>query len=239
MTPSTDKPVAFITGAYRGLGLESARQLAAQGYRVILGMRDPAKGESALAELRASGADASIVTIDVTDDASVQAAAETITRDFGRLDVLINNAGVFLEMASNASALDGDLDVIMNTINLNALGALRTARAFHPLLKASETARIVNVSSEMGSLAGMQGMYPGYRLSKAAMNGVTRMLATELRRDKIKVNSVCPGWVKTEMGGQSAPRELPEGGASIVWAATLGDDGPTGGFFRDGQPIAW
>lgn len=239
MTASNFQPVALITGANRGLGLESARQLAAQGYRVILGMRDPGKGEAALAELKATGADASILALDVADDASVAAAAAQVTNDFGRLDVLVNNAGVYLEKTGGVSALESGIETIMQTIDINAIGALRTARAFHPLLAASKHGRIVNVSSGMGSLEEMQGMYPGYRLSKAAMNGVTRMLASELASDNIKVNSVCPGWVKTDMGGANAERELPQGGASIVWAATLGEDGPTGGFFRDGEPIPW
>jgi NAD(P)-dependent dehydrogenase (short-subunit alcohol dehydrogenase family) len=156
---------------------------------------------------------------------------------FGKLDVLVNNAAILYDSWQRAAS--ADLETVREAFETNTLGAWRMCQAFLPLLRQSEHARVVNVSSESGSLSSMGGGTPAYSVSKAALNALTRMLADELSAARILVNSVCPGWVATEMGGPGAPRTVGEGAAGIVWAATLPDDGPTGGFFRDGEPLSW
>jgi NAD(P)-dependent dehydrogenase (short-subunit alcohol dehydrogenase family) len=172
--------------------------------------------------------------LDVDDEATIEAVAADVARREGRLDVLVNNAAIHYDTWQ--SAADADLQVVTEALETNLLGAWRCVEAFLPLLRASRHGRIVNVSSEGGSLASMGGGIPAYRVSKAALNALTRMLADELRSDGILVNSVCPGWVATDMGGPGG-RPVSEGAASVVWAVDLPDDGPTGGFFRDGQPV--
>jgi NAD(P)-dependent dehydrogenase (short-subunit alcohol dehydrogenase family) len=225
--------VALVTGAARGIGLEVARQLAARGDTVLLGARDPQRGEAAARELEG---DVRVVQLDVADDASVAGAASAIAEDPGRLDVLVNNAAIHYDTWQ--SAADVDLAVVHEALETNLFGAWRVARAVMPLLRRSEHPRIVNVSSGAGALTGMGGGTPAYRTSKVALNALTRMLAAELRADAVLVNSVCPGWVATDMGGRGG-RPVADGAAGIVWAATLPDDGPTGGFFRDRRPVAW
>jgi NAD(P)-dependent dehydrogenase (short-subunit alcohol dehydrogenase family) len=232
--------VALITGAYRGLGLETGRQLAERGYSVILTGRDPARGSEAAETLRRQGGDVRFQYLDVTDEPSIQALAAYLRGQFPRLDVLVNNAGIYpdAEYSSGAaSAFVADLDTVRRGLETNTLGALRMCQVMIPLMAGS--GRVVNVSSGMGQLTEMNGCFPGYRLSKTALNAVTRIFADELGETAVKVNSVCPGWVRTDMGGPDAPRSVAEGAAGIVWAATLPDTGPTGGFFRDGLPIPW
>ena len=227
---STDGvPVALVTGANRGIGLEVCRQLAQRGYRVVLGARDPAKGARAARQV---GGDISPVALDVADPESVAAAAASLDR----LDVLVNNAAILYDTWQRG--VDADLDQVREAFETNVLGAWRVTQAVLPRLRASTAGRIVNVSSGAGALTDMGGGTPAYRTSKAALNALTRILAAELRGDRILVNSVCPGWVATDMGGAGG-RPVADGAAGIVWAATLPDDGPTGGFFRDGRPIAW
>jgi NAD(P)-dependent dehydrogenase (short-subunit alcohol dehydrogenase family) len=236
VTPDrTDRPLALVTGANRGIGYEVCRQLAGLGYEVILGSRDPAKGDAAAARLRGDGTVVTPLGLDVADDASVTAAAETITREHGRCDVLVNNAAV--DYDTDQRAISADLERVHRAFETNVFGAWRTAQALLPLIRRSRHGRIVNVSSESGSLAGMSGGTPGYSVSKAALNALTRVLAAELRADGVLVNAVCPGWTATDMGGGGRP--IPDGAASVVWAVTLPDDGPTGGFFRDGRPLPW
>ncbi|HZC74207.1 MAG TPA: SDR family oxidoreductase [Jatrophihabitans sp.] len=232
---STREPVAVVTGGNRGIGLEVCRQLADLGYRTVLGARDAEKGRRAAAALGSSGRVVA-TQLDVSDDASVTAAADWVTNRFGRCDALINNAAIHYDTWQRATS--ADLSVVREAIETNLLGAWRTALAFLPLLRAAPHARIVNVSSEGGSLASMAGGTPAYSVSKAALNALTRTLAGELRRTGILVNAICPGWTATDMGG-SAGRPVREGAASVVWAVTLPDDGPTGGFFRDGRPVPW
>jgi NAD(P)-dependent dehydrogenase (short-subunit alcohol dehydrogenase family) len=196
---------------------------------VLLGARDPAKGARAARRL---GGAISPVELDVADDASVRVA----TADLDRLDVLVNNAAILYDTWQ--SGVEADLDQVRAAFETNVLGAWRVAQATIPLLRRSPAGRIVNISSGAGALTAMGGGTPAYRTSKAALNALTRILATELRRDRILVNAVCPGWVVTDMGGGGG-RPVSEGAAGIVWAATLPDDGPTGGFFRDGRPIDW
>jgi NAD(P)-dependent dehydrogenase (short-subunit alcohol dehydrogenase family) len=229
--------VALVTGANRGIGLEVVRQLALLGFTTILGARDAQKGEEAASLLRQNGLEVIPVQLDVTEQQSIDAAKRLVEERFGKLDVLVNNAAILYDEWQRAES--ANLDTVREAFETNTLGAWRMCQAFIPLLRKSKHARIVNVSSESGSLAVMGGGTPAYSVSKAALNALTRMLADELRSSRVIVNSVCPGWVATEMGGPNAPRNVEEGAASVVWAATLPDGGPTGGFFRDGEPLAW
>ncbi|MGG6241172.1 SDR family oxidoreductase [Nodosilinea sp. AN01ver1] len=241
MNPQTSSPdkspaVALVTGANRGIGLEVARQLAQAGMTVILGSRDPAKGEAAAASMMQAGLEVLPQPLDVTVPDSVQRVAQVVEQRFGHLDVLINNAGILYDTWQQASS--ADLAVVQEAWDTNTLGPWRMAQAFLPLLKRSPHGRIVNVSSGAGALSSMGAGTPAYSTSKAALNAFTRLLAAELKGTGILVNSVCPGWVATDMGG-SGGRPVADGAASVVWAATLPDDGPTGGFFRDGKPLDW
>ena len=205
------------------------RQLAQRGHRVLLGSRDPAKGARAARQV---GGDITPVQLDVADPESVRAAAAGLDR----LDVLVNNAAILYD--SWQRGVDADLDQVREAFETNLLGAWCVTQACLPLLRRSSAARIVNVSSGAGALHDMGAGTPAYRTSKAALNALTRILAAELRRDGVLVNAVCPGWVATDMGGAGG-RPVQQGAAGIVWAATLPDEGPTGGFFRDGRPITW
>jgi NAD(P)-dependent dehydrogenase (short-subunit alcohol dehydrogenase family) len=223
--------VAVVSGANRGIGLQVARELGQSGMTVLLGARDMERGEAAAAELAGEGLDVRAVALDVTDQASVDALSASLER----VDVLVNNAGILPH--GLASELDPAVaDAAWQT---NALGAWRLALAVIPLMREQGWGRIVNVSSGAGSLADMSTYEPPYSVSKAAMNAITRVLAADLQGTGILVNSVCPGWVRTDMGGAIAPRSVQEGAASVLWAVRLPDDGPTGGFFRDGEPVPW
>jgi len=223
--------VAVVTGANRGIGREVARQLAERGLDVVIGARDEAKGRAAAGDV---GAD--FHPLDVADDGSVAAFAEWIGRRSGRVDVLVNNAAVHYDTGQRAA--DADLRLVAEAVEVNLLGAWRTTRALLPLMAAG--GRIVNVSSGAGSFGETDGAAgaPAYSVTKAALDMLTVKLAAELGRRGIKVNAVCPGWVATDMGGAGG-RPVPDGAAGVVWAATLPDDGPTGGFFRDGRRIPW
>jgi NAD(P)-dependent dehydrogenase (short-subunit alcohol dehydrogenase family) len=228
--------VALVTGANRGIGREVARQLAGRGYTVVLGARDRGKGEAAAGALAQTGLDIHPLVLDVADTDSVHALKGSLDRDFGRLDVLVNNAAIHYDTWQRG--VDADLGVVHEALETNLLGAWRTAQACLPLLRSSEHGRIVNVSSGAGAISEMGAGTPAYSVSKAALNALTRILAAELRADGILVNSVCPGWVATDMGGAGG-RPVEDGAAGVVWAATLEDDGPTGGFFRDGRRLEW
>ena len=234
------KPVALVTGAYRGLGLETCRRLAQAGYAVILTARKPEVGLKAAQSLRASGLEVAFHPLDVTREEHVKALAGHISETYGRLDVLVNNAGIFPDsepgMPPN-SALHADPASLLAGFETNTLGPFRLCQAMIPLMRGG--GRVVNVSSGMGQLSEMNGCCPAYRISKTALNALTRIFADELQDTAIKVNSVCPGWVRTEMGGKEAPLSVAEGAEGILWAATLPDDGPSGGFFRHGQAIDW
>jgi NAD(P)-dependent dehydrogenase (short-subunit alcohol dehydrogenase family) len=225
--------VAVVTGGNRGIGFEVCRQLAEHGYSVLLGARDEAKGRAAAARL--GGLDVTAIQLDVADDRSVQAAAEEVAAR-GRCDALVNNAAI--EYDTDQLASSADLARVHRAMEANLFGAWRTVLALLPLLRRAPHGRIVNVSSQGGSLAGMGAGTPAYHVTKAALHALTRTLAAELRRDGVLVNAVCPGWTATDMGGGGG-RPVPEGAASVVWAVLLGDDGPTGGFFRDGRPLPW
>jgi NAD(P)-dependent dehydrogenase (short-subunit alcohol dehydrogenase family) len=235
-SPSLER-VALVTGANRGIGFEVCRQLAEKDFVVLLTARDAAKAQEAARKLADAGKVEALL-LDVADASSIKKAADDVASRYGYLDVLVNNAGINYdtwETAENAS-IDS---AVVETISTNLLGPWRICLAFLPLLRKSKAARIVNLSSESGSLAHMGAGPPAYQVTKAALNALTRTLAGELRHAQILVNAVCPGWVATGMGGAGAPRSVEEGAAGIVWAATLPQNGPTGGFFRDGMPLPW
>jgi NAD(P)-dependent dehydrogenase (short-subunit alcohol dehydrogenase family) len=231
--------VALVTGANRGIGREVARQLAERGYEVVLSAREDAKAAQAAAEVAAqTGGSVSALALDVADPASIATAAERLRESPGRLDVLVNNAGVGTDWGVSGTA--PDFDAMDRALQINFYGAYRLTVALLELLRASAHPRIVNVSSGMGGVSEMGGWSPGYRVSKAAMNAMTRILSTELSGEGFLVNSACPGFVNTDMGGpMGATKPVEDGASGIVWLATLPDDGPTGGFFRDGSPIAF
>lgn len=230
-----EQRVAIVTGGNRGIGLEVVRQLSEREYTVVLGSRDVGKGEAAAKNLRA-GDRVLVRKLDVTDQSDIDRLRGEIAKTFGSLHVLVNNAAIHYDTDQNA--FDANLQIVQEALDTNLLGPWRMCQAFIPLLRSSRHGRIVNVSSEAGSLAEMGGGTPAYAVSKAALNALTRILAAELRRDRILVNAVSPGWVATDMGGPGG-RPVRAGAASVLWAVELPDSGPTGGFFRDGRPVPW
>ena len=225
---------AFITGASRGLGLQTAKELHERGYQVILGVRSDDAGAKAV---KSVGEGSQFVVIDVADSASIHAAAEEVGKRISQLDVLVNNAGIYPD--EGVSILDSTREQFRETFETNTFGPLVVVQAFLPLLRMSPAARVVNVSSGYGQLDGLSADVPSYCLSKLALNGVTLMLADKLRSERIAVNSVCPGWVRTDMGGANATRSIEEGAAGIVWLAAEASHELTGMFFRDGAEIEW
>jgi NAD(P)-dependent dehydrogenase (short-subunit alcohol dehydrogenase family) len=231
MDDSWQGRVALITGGARGLGVEVCRQLAQAGMTVLLTARDEERAAAAAAEIAGDG-DVRPARLDIDDSADIDALAARTPR----LDVLVNNAAI--DYDTDQRALTADLDRVRRDLDTNLFGAWRMAQAFAPHLRASPHGRLVNVSSGAGSITEMtRGRTPAYSTAKLALNGLTRMLAAELRDDGVLVNSVCPGWTATDMGGGGRP--VAEGARSITWACLLDDDGPTGGFFRDGREIDW
>jgi NAD(P)-dependent dehydrogenase (short-subunit alcohol dehydrogenase family) len=226
---SDHHPVALVTGGARGLGVEVCRQLAGEGFAVWLTARDEQRAADAAARIAGEVRPA---RLDLSDGASIGALAARVDR----LDVLVNNAAI--DYDTDARAVSADLERVRRALDTNLFGAWACVQAFLPQLRASgRRARIVNVSSGAGQITDMGGGAPGYSLSKLALNGLTRMLAAELRRDGVLVNAICPGWTDTDMGQGGRP--VAEGAASVVWGCLLPDDGPTGGFFRDGRPLPW
>jgi NAD(P)-dependent dehydrogenase (short-subunit alcohol dehydrogenase family) len=226
---------ALVTGANKGIGFEVARELARMGLRVFLGARKVEAGRAAAEKLKADG-DIAFLEIDVSDAASIHRAAEELAGQTDRLDVLVNNAGILLD--EDKDALTITPEIFEATLRTNTLGPWLVAQAFAPLLKKSREPRIVNVSSGGGQLEdGADGWAPAYCVSKTALNGVTVQLAAAL--PKCAVNSVCPGWVRTDMGGENATRSVAEGAATIVWLATDAPHDLTGKFIRDRKVIPW
>ncbi len=236
-TEPFDRPVALVSGSARGIGREIARQLAAGGYDVIVTARDRNDAERAVAELGGAGGELIAAQLDVADEASVGSLRERIETDLGRLDVLVNNAGVIGD--TGTSAATADLQEVKSTLETNLFGAWRLTQALLPLLRTGGAGRIVNVSTGMGQLSDMGSGAPAYRISKTALNALTRVLANEEGAAGILVNCLNPGWVKTDMGGAGAPRSVEEGADTAVWLATLPEGGPTGGFFKDREAIPW
>lgn len=234
-TTAAQDRVAVVTGASRGLGLATAKELATRGYRVVVTARTQEKADAAIEGLEGS---VYARALDVEDDASVSAFFGWLDETLGRLDVLVNNAGAIYESREDSNPVKIPADLLARAFQTNTLGAYRMMQGALPRMEKGAYGRIVNVSSGMGGLNEMGGGYPAYRATKAALNALTRVFHHEAR-GAAKINAVCPGWVRTEMGGPRATRSLEEGIAGIIWAATLPDDGPSGGFFRDGEPLAW
>lgn len=236
MSDTEKNVLALVTGANRGIGLEVVRQLAQKGMTVILGARDLEKGQAAATPLMEQGLAVIPRQLDVADSESIDRLAIQIKQEFGYLNILVNNAGILYDTWQQAS--NADLKVVHDAFETNTFGSWRMCQAFVPLMRNQHPARIVNVSSEAGSLASMGNGTPAYSTSKAALNALTCVLAAELKSSGILVNAICPGWVATDMGGTGG-RPVEQGATSVVWAALLTDDGPTGGFFRDGKPLPW
>jgi NAD(P)-dependent dehydrogenase (short-subunit alcohol dehydrogenase family) len=226
--------IALITGANRGLGRETAHQLAQKGYKVILTSRSE-NGRAVAAEFRAAGLDVDFHQLDVADGQSIAELTDYLTDTYDHLNVLVNNAGIHYD--SFQTTLTADFSIVEEAFRVNTIGPWRVSKALMPLLRKSPAACIVNVSSSSGSVADTWPGTPAYSMSKAALNMLTVKMAADLEGSTVKVNAVCPGWVRTAMGGEAAPRSVSEGAASILWAALLPDDGPNGGFFRDGERI--
>lgn len=232
-----EERIAVVTGGNRGIGKEICRQLAEKGVRVILTARDQGRGEAARSELAKGNLHVLFHPLDVTDPASIEALRAFIEKEFGRLDILVNNAAVLLDQGMRGVSIP--IGVLREMMEVNTFAPLMVSQALIPLLKKSRSGRIVNVSSGMGSLATMGGGNPAYRISKAALNAVTRILADELKGSGVHVNSVHPGWVRTDMGGRHASRSVEEGADTPVWLALQPEGGPTGGFFRDREAMPW
>jgi NAD(P)-dependent dehydrogenase (short-subunit alcohol dehydrogenase family) len=229
--------VALVTGANRGLGFETCRQLLARGMRVVLTGRDEASARRALGTLGVSENHAIALQMDVTDAGSIKSAQRAAARRLGHVDVIVNNAAVLL--FENASVLSIPADAYRRTFETNLFGAIEVCRAFARGMSERGYGRIVNVSSGAGQLASMSTYAPAYSISKAALNAFTRILAATYEGTGVLINAVDPGWVRTDMGGPAAPRSVEEGADTIVWLATLPGDGPTGGFFHNRRQIPW
>lgn len=231
----TKELIALVTGANRGIGKQVSIDLAKQGIYVLIGARNPSEAEDTLAAVKAVGK-GEIISLDVSKEQSISEALDTITGSFGKLDILVNNAGIF---ADPGSFYDTTTEDLHRTLLVNLYGPFRLIQTFLPMMIQNNFGRIVNVSSGMGQLSDMGGGYPAYRISKTSINALTSLSSVEAVGKNIKINSVCPGWVKTDMGGASATRPVEKGAETIVWAATLPDSGPTGKFFRDKKEIGW
>ena len=232
-----EEQIALVTGGNRGIGLEICRQLSRQGVHVVLGSRSGSRGIAAARQLASAGAKVDSCELDVSDPRQISDCMSWVGQQFGRIDILVNNAGVMDE--DDDSDAEAELRILRDTMETNVYGPLLLSRLAIPIMKSRRYGRIVNLSSSMGSLAEMGAGYVGYRMSKAGINVLTRVLASETQGLGILVNSVDPGWVQTGMGGRGANRTVEKGAETPVWLATLPDNGPTGGFFRDKKPIAW
>lgn len=243
----SSKKIALVTGANKGIGFETVRQLAAKGITVLLAARDEQRGAEAANKLKAEGLDVEFLQLDVNDIASQETAAKFIADKFGKLDILINNAGIAKDFGISAS--QGTLDQWRTTFETNVFNLVSLTQKLLPLVKKSDAGRIVNLTSILGSLAlhsdpksliaGSSSSGSAYNASKSALNMFTVNLANELKGTPIKVNAAHPGWVKTDMGGKAAPLEVADGAKTSVQLATLPDDGPTGGYFHLGQTLPW
>jgi len=232
-----NRQIALVTGANRGIGFETCRQLALRNAQVILTSRDAAKGQAAVDKLAAEGLDLAYHQLDVTDRDGISRLREFVETTYGRLDILVNNAAIYIDDRHSLLALD--YDVLQSTMETNAYGPLLLTQAFVPLMRRYNYGRIVNVSSGIGELSDLGSSWPAYRLSKIFLNIQTRIIAGELEGSNILVNAMCPGWVRTEMGGPGATRDIEQGADTVVWLSLLPDDGPQGSYFRDRRPIEW
>jgi NAD(P)-dependent dehydrogenase (short-subunit alcohol dehydrogenase family) len=237
MAPNAKK-LAVVTGANKGIGFEIARQLARKGLGVVLTSRDEAQGLRAQKALAKEGLDVLYHELDVTRRSSVSALGRYLAKQDSSVGVLVNNAGI-MSGSHSTSVLDEDEEEFHTTLKTNFFGALRMCQAVVPLMQAQGYGRVVNLSSGLGQLDDMGDGNAAYRVSKTALNALTRMVAKATVGQNILVNSMCPGWVRTEMGGANASRSVEKGAETALWLATLPDGGPTGGFFRDKKPIPW
>ncbi len=233
----TESRICVVTGANRGLGLETARQLGKLGHRVILTARDEAKGRAAAEGLRQDGLEARFFPLEVTSEAGISSLRDFLMREFGGLDVLVNNAALYLD--EGVSTLDVGLETWRESFETNLFAPVALCHELVPIMVERGWGRVVNVSSSAGQLSSMSDYAPSYSASKAALNALTRLLADAVKGSGVLVNAVCPGWVRTDMGGPGASRSVQQGAKGIVWAATLPDKGPTGGFFRDEKRFEW
>ncbi|RKZ82777.1 MAG: short-chain dehydrogenase [Candidatus Parabeggiatoa sp. nov. 1] len=229
--------ISVVTGASQGIGFEICRQLAQKGITVVLTARNLKKGETAVQKLQKEGLHVSFYPLDVTKQDDIQSLVTHVKEKFGRVDILVNNAGVHLNPTE--SALTVALDIVKRSMEADVYGHLLLCQKIIPLMRQHHYGRIVNMSSKAGQLATMGAKKLGYKMSKAALNVLTAVLADEVKGNNILINSMTPGWVRTEMGGSEAPRSIEEGADTAIWLATLPDDGPTGGFFYEHQPIPW
>jgi len=241
---SAKQKIAVVTGANRGIGFEVCKELAGLGIRVVLTSRKEAKGRAACQQLTGMGLPVEFHQLDVRDKDGIHRLSDYLKSQYGRCDILVNNAGIFPDSRDASgddwpSVLDAAVDTVRAAMETNVYGPMQVSQAVVPLMMANNYGRIVNLSSGMGQLTYMGGHCPGYRISKTGINALTRIFSEELKGHNILVNSMCPGWVKTEMGGSGATRELPEGADTAVWLATLPDGGPSGKFFRDRKEFEW
>lgn len=239
-----NQKVAVVTGGNRGIGAQICKELAQAEFQVILTSRDEEKGLAVCRQLQDEGLTVAYHQLDVTDDKSIEKLREFVEKDFGRCDVLVNNAGIFPDSKSASdnswpSVLESGVDTVRTAMETNVYGPMLLCQAFIPMMKEQNYGRVVNLSSGMGQLTFMGGHCPGYRISKTSINALTRILSEETLEYNIHVNSMCPGWVKTDMGGPGATRELNEGADTAIWLSTLPDDGPRGKFFRDRKEFEW
>jgi NAD(P)-dependent dehydrogenase (short-subunit alcohol dehydrogenase family) len=237
MARPSDNSIALVTGANRGIGREMARQLAAKGLRVVAAAREESTAKDAAESLAEEGGRVEGLVLDVSDSASIAHAACEFAERFDRLDVLVNNAGIYPD--KGYTILTAPRELFARTLQTNTLGPIEVVQQFLPSLRKSPAARIINMSSGYGQLDDLSANVSAYCLSKLALNGVTIMLAQALAAEGIAVNSVCPGWVRTDMGGAEAPRSVEEGADTAVWLATEADKSLTGKFFRDRAEISW
>lgn len=237
MKADQSQRTVLITGANRGIGLETARQLARRGYHVVIAARDDESGREAAAKIEADGGAATFLSLDVSSSDSVRDAASRFAEIAPQLDVLINNAGIYPD--EGATILTVSREQMVQTLQTNTFGTLEVAQAFVPYLRKATAGRIINLSSGYGELGGLSPDVPSYCLSKLALNGLTIMLAKALEADRVSVNSMCPGWVRTDMGGANATRSVEEGADTAVWLADEAPHDLTGKFFRSRQEITW
>jgi NAD(P)-dependent dehydrogenase (short-subunit alcohol dehydrogenase family) len=230
-------PIALVTGANRGIGFETCRQLARRDVQVILTSRDEAKGQAAVERLAAEGLDVTYHPLDVSDPEAITRIRDFVETTFGRLDILVNNAAIYIDERHSLLALD--YDILRPTMETNTYGPLLLTQAFVPLMRRHNYGRIVNVSSGIGELSELGSSWPAYRLSKIMLNIQTRIIAGELEGSNILINATCPGWVRTDMGGPDAELSTEQGADTIVWLALLPDDGPQGAYFRNRQQLDW
>jgi NAD(P)-dependent dehydrogenase (short-subunit alcohol dehydrogenase family) len=237
MSPRNADRIALVTGSNRGIGLEAARQLVRRGFHAVIASRDEGKGQTAAEAIRRDGGKVTSLPLDVSSSESIRIAAGRFGRIADRLDVLINNAGIYPDAGLTVLTLPRDR--LVQTFQTNTFGPLEVTQAFLPYLRKSDGARVVNVSSGYGQLEGLSAEEPSYSLSKLALNGLTIMLAGVLRADRIAVNAMCPGWVRTDMGGRGATLSVEQGADTAVWLADEAPHELTGKFFRNRREISW